>query len=149
MCKSNRVVFFPISAMCCSFAKVCNVEMRGGNVVNPGIPLCLCPWWDLKKVCVTEWLDRTDNWTYPASFTGQCFVLLLVLLGCWLRGNIIRAVLSTPNRIWLLLACRIYQVRGRGDATKTPDITNLLQDSFLPNNKVIKSFTIIVPIIPF
>lgn len=117
--------------MWCSFAKACHVEMRGGNVVNSGIPLCLCPCWDLKKVCVTEWFDRTDNWTYPASFSRKCFVLRLVLLGCWLRGNNIRALLSTPNHIWLLLACRIYQVRGRGDTTKTPTYYRTV----FPNNK--------------
>lgn len=122
LCVYQIIIFsmcFFIAVMWCFFAKVCQVEMRGGNGVNSGIPLCLCPCWDLKKVCVTEWFDQTDNWTYPASFTSQCFVLLLVLLGCWLRGNIIRAVLSTPNHIWLPLACRIYQVRGREDTTKT------------------------------
>lgn len=118
-----------------------NVEMSGGNLVNKFNPpnpsetakraLTLVSGVISKKgVCVTEWRNPTDNWTFPALFSPVVCSPVLLLVGQWLRRNVIGAVLSAPNHISFLLAGWIYQARGEEDTTSAPDITVLLRDYF-------------------
>lgn len=126
---------FVTSVIWYCFTKAGNVEMKGGDFVNSRVHSRLCPWWYPKMVCVTEWRNQTDNWTYPASFS--------VLFSCssWSDGDWAETLLELCCLLLITFACLWPAESIRSEEGETQPVYQLLlpyyKTFFFNFNKVI------------